>query len=390
MDDIVSELTAQALSQIIERHDIGNDSLRVEQTGQESQREPVDTDNNLPPNTFGGVYSPVGAPEDLALTCTLLRDREAVITGDNLVDSSNRVYCVIVRRRNESYNIYRVNEYWHAQLLVAANTPREESILNPEEEAMLEAALEEEHHEIPVNSATITVDETTSRFSGAIWYEEIQKQIITLAGIGGIGSWTLILLARMKPKRIIIYDPDKVEAVNMSGQLYGKNDLDAYKGVAMANMVKNYADYYNMVIHSERFTTESEATDIMICGFDNMEARKLFYNKWKSHVENKPEEERAKCLLIDGRLDAENFQVLSIQGNDNRAMAEYENKWLFSDAEAEETICSYKQTTFMANMIASTMVNVFVNFIANQVGGFRDVPFFISYDASTMFTKTVM
>lgn len=60
---------------------------------------------------------------------------------------------------------------------------------SPEEEAMLAAALEGEHQEIPVNSQTITVDETTSRFSGAIWYEEIQKQTVTLAGVGGIGRF---------------------------------------------------------------------------------------------------------------------------------------------------------------------------------------------------------
>ena len=422
MYDIVSEWTAQALSQISEGHDIGNDSLvegsvpettipigngilgeidRIEQTRQDSQREPVDTDNNLPPNTFGGVFSPVGTPEELVLTCTLLRDGEAVIVNDELTDRNNQVYHVIVRS-NGLLNSYWVNEYWHTQLFTAADNysgvpttaddSREGVTLNPEEEAMLEVALVEEHHEIPENSATITVDETTSRFSGAIWYEQIKKQTITLAGVGGIGSYCNFLLARMKPERIIIYDPDKVEAVNMSGQLYGKNDLGSYKGVAIANMVKNYADYYNMVIHTERFTTESEATDIMICGFDNMEARKVYYNKWKSHISGKTEEEKAKCLFIDGRLAAEEFQVLSIQGNDNRAMAEYEDKWLFNDAEAEQTICSYKQTTFMANMIASVMVNVFVNFIANQCGPIidRDVPFFISYDASTMFTKVVM
>ena len=272
------------------------------------------------------------------------------------------------------------------------DSPAEGVQLSPEEEAMLESALANEHHEIPENSATITIDETTSRFSGAIWYEQIQKQIVTLAGVGGIGSYCAFLLARMKPERLIIYDPDKVEAVNMSGQLYGRNDLGAYKGVALANMIKNYADYYSMITHTERFTEESEATDIMICGFDNMEARKVFYNKWKSHISGKSEEEKAKCLFIDGRLAAEEFQVLSIQGNDNRAMAEYEVMWLFNDAEAEETICSYKQTTFMANMIASVMVNVFVNFIANQCGPIidRDVPFFISYDAGTMFTKVVM
>lgn len=403
MNNVVSELTAQALSQITEGHDIGNDSLVIEDSTPGFI--PLDAGNeasdSLPPNTFGGTLRPVGTYEELALTCTLLRSGEAVIVNDELADRDNQVYNVVTRG-NRLHGDYWVNEYWHTQLLTAAgiypgvpttaDDSREGATLSPEEEAMLETALANEHHEIPENSATITVDETTSRFSGAIWYEQIKKQTITLAGVGGIGSYVGFLLGRLKPERLIVYDPDKVEAVNMSGQLYGGNDLGSYKSVALASMVKNYANYYKMVIYAERFTTESEATDIMICGFDNMEARKVYYNKWKSHIGGKSEEEKAKCLFIDGRLAAEEFQVLSIQGNDNRAMAEYEDKWLFSDTEAEETICSYKQTTFMANMIASVMVNVFVNFIANQCGPIidRDVPFFISYDASTMFTKTVM
>lgn len=264
--------------------------------------------------------------------------------------------------------------------------------LNPEEESMLIQALENTHREIPVNSQTITVDETTSRFSGAIWYEEIQKQVVTLAGVGGVGSYVGFLLGRLKPQRLIIYDPDRVETVNMSGQLYGQTDVGDYKSVALSIMIRNYANYNNIVALNDRFDANSEATDIMICGFDNMAARKLFFDKWAAHVASKPAEERANCLYIDGRLAAEEFQVLSIQGNDDRAMKEYEDKWLFNDVEAEETICSYKQTTFMANMIASVMVNIFVNFVANQCNPIidRDVPFFISYNASTMFTKVEM
>lgn len=200
------------------------------------------------------------------------------------------------------------------------------------------------------------------------------------------------LLGRLKPQRLIIYDPDRVETVNMSGQLYGQTDVGNYKSVALSIMIRNYANYNNIVALNDRFDANSEATDIMICGFDNMAARKLFFDKWAAHVASKPAEERANCLYIDGRLAAEEFQVLSIQGNDDRAMKEYESKWLFNDVEAEETICSYKQTTFMANMIASVMVNIFVNFVANQCNPIidRDVPFFISYDASTMFTKVEM
>lgn len=262
--------------------------------------------------------------------------------------------------------------------------------LSEEEQAILGQAVEDAHQEIPTNSATLLVDDTTSRFSSAIWYENIQKKVIILAGVGGIGSYVGFLLARMKPAALYIYDDDIVEAVNMSGQLYGQNDLGRSKVSALADMIRNYANYGSTFAVSERFTSDSEPTDIMICGFDNMAARKTFYNKWKSHVNSKPEEERANCLFIDGRLAAEEFQVLCIKGDDVFSMGRYETEYLFSDSEADATICSYKQTTFCANMIASYMVNLFVNFCANQCEPLidRDLPFLTTYNAETMYLKT--
>ena len=61
--------------------------------------------------------------------------------------------------------------------------------LTEEEQALLDQVLEETHQEIPTNSATLLVDEATSRFSSAIWYENIQKKTVILAGVGGIGRF---------------------------------------------------------------------------------------------------------------------------------------------------------------------------------------------------------
>lgn len=262
--------------------------------------------------------------------------------------------------------------------------------LSEEEQAIFDQAVEDAHQEIPTNSATLLVDEATSRFSSAIWYENIQKKTVILAGVGGIGSYVGFLLARMKPASMFIYDDDIVEAVNMSGQLYGQSDLGRTKVFALAEMIRNYAGYSSVFAINERFTNESEASDIMICGFDNMAARRLFFNKWVNHVRSKPEEERKNCLFIDGRLAAEEFQVLCIKGDDEYNINRYNNEFLFSDAEADETICSYKQTTFCANMIASYMVNLFVNFCANQCEPLidRDLPFLTTYNAETMYLKT--
>lgn len=264
------------------------------------------------------------------------------------------------------------------------------SPLSKEEEELLAQVVEGAHSEIPVNSSSLLVDESTSRFSSAIWYEAIQKKTILLAGCGGIGSWTTMLLARMKPAALFIYDPDIVETANMSGQLYSVQDIGNHKVSALSGMISRYCDYGSTFAVPERFDETSEAADIMICGFDNMAARRLFFSKWLNHVQNKPALERANCLYIDGRLAAEEFQVLCIKGDDEFNINRYGREFLFSDIEADATVCSYKQTTFMANMIASVMVNLFVNFVANQCEPLidRDLPFYTTYNAETMYYKT--
>lgn len=264
------------------------------------------------------------------------------------------------------------------------------SPLSEEEEELLAQVLEEVHNEIPTNSGSLLIDESTSRFSSAIWYEAIQKKTIVLAGVGGIGSHLGFLLARMKPAALFIYDPDIVETVNMSGQLYSREDVGNYKVNALSVMISKYCDYNNVFAIPERFDESNDASDIMICGFDNMAARKIFFNKWLDHVRSKSEAERANCLYIDGRLAAEELQVLCIKGDDEFNINRYEKEFLFSDTEADVTVCSYKQTTFMANMIASVMVNLFVNFVANQCEPLidRDLPFYTTYSAETMYYKT--
>ena len=63
------------------------------------------------------------------------------------------------------------------------------SFLSEEEEKLLAQVIEEAHNEIPTNSGSLLVDESTSRFSSAIWYEAIQRKTVILAGVGGIGRF---------------------------------------------------------------------------------------------------------------------------------------------------------------------------------------------------------
>lgn len=259
------------------------------------------------------------------------------------------------------------------------------------EESVIREEPEPQNPEIPVNSSSILVSETTSRFSSALWFNAVQAKTVTLAGLGGIGSYVAFLLSRLNVHALSLYDDDIVEAGNLSGQLYSSNDIGGAKVHKIGDMIAKYSNYYNYNSFNERFTEHSAPNDIMICGFDNMEARRTFYNRWKRWVDGKTEEAKKDCLFIDGRLAAESFQVLCIRGDDAYNMKRYEQEFLFDDSEAEQTICSYKQTTFMANMIASVMVNLFVNYCANLCDPLipRDLPFFTEYTAETMFFKVI-
>ena len=249
--------------------------------------------------------------------------------------------------------------------------------------------IEDAEYIIPEPSATLDVDTTTERFSSAIWFQAIQDKDIILGGVGGIGSYVAFLLSRMHPNKICIYDDDIVETVNMAGQLYSDNDVGSFKVDATASRALSMSRYTSIYSIRERYTEETQTCDVMICGFDNMEARKTFFKNWVEHVISKPDEQKKKCLFIDGRLAAEEFQVLCIRGDDSFNMGRYEQEFLFSDAEADETQCSYKQTSYMANMIGSVMINLFTNFVANSIeDNIRELPFFTKYDGSTMTFKT--
>lgn len=240
---------------------------------------------------------------------------------------------------------------------------------------------------IPPNPESILVSEETSRFSSAIWFEEIQKQNVILAGLGGIGSYVAYLLSRLQIGNLHLFDGDIVESANMSGQMYGHSVIGCNKTTACANNLLEFSSFYRYNLLS-RYTESSIAGPIMICGFDNMQARKTFFNRWEDYCNNASRLDN--LLFIDGRLAAEEFQIFCIKGNDFYHRNLYRERFLFSDREAEQTICSYKQTTHCANMIASFMVNLFVNHIANQCNPLmeRPVPFYTMYDSERMFFKT--
>lgn len=261
-------------------------------------------------------------------------------------------------------------------------------ILTEEENRLLNQTIQELHQEIPANSESLLTEQNHVRFSDATWFNYINKRNILIAGCGGIGSFFSFILSRVNPESIILYDDDNVDLTNLAGQLFSNSDIGKPKVEAMNYFIRNYSCFYSLFINNTKFTEDDCAYPITVGCFDNMEARRLLFYKWKALVIEAKEEERNQYLFIDARLAAEEFQVYCFTGNDFYNIKRYSEECLFSDSEAEETVCSYKQTSFCANMIGSIMTNLIVNYSANMVGDYRDLPYFTYYNAKLMYLKT--
>jgi len=236
-----------------------------------------------------------------------------------------------------------------------------------------------------------SVREEVTRFSGAEWFSTVQNQTVILAGVGGIGSNMAIILAKLNPRAIYMFDLDTVSTVNIAGQFYKKEDVGKPKVDALAENIVAFTGY-SCVFACNRMYLEGEQIvgNIMVCGFDNMRARRIFFNAWKTHVETLPEEEKKNCLFIDGRLTADEFQIFCMTGEDEYYMNNYEQDYLFTDREAARTVCSFKQTGYLAQMIGAYMVNLLVNHCANMSNPIRQMPlpFLTSYKADVMYLNT--
>lgn len=280
---------------------------------------------------------------------------------------------------------------------ISANTETSTPVTEEQRENVAQVEeIVQETEEAPQNNAvplerlgTTYTNENLQRFSSAEWAEYVKTVTMTIGGAGGISSWLAFLLARLDVGGIRIYDDDIVESSNLGGQLFARSDIKLPKVNAVRKHIGLFSNFYKVECISRKIAFGSRlVTPVVFCGFDNMEARKLTYVLWKNNANHmfKPED----MLFIDGRLAAEALQVYCVCGDDGNAMKKYEEECLFDDTEADATVCSYKQTSFMAAMIASVMTNMFVNWCTTRAGGFRPLPFFTEYDAVTTNYKIEM
>lgn len=186
-----------------------------------------------------------------------------------------------------------------------------------------------------------------------LYHPEEGQPRIYIYGCGSIGSHTAIALTKMGMRRIEIMDFDKVEPDNIPAQFFNKN--------AIESKVRELADeIYRMtgtrVKEKEgKITEESEldieAGTIHIVAFDNIEGRRIIYEKLKDNA----------VWLIDGRIGAFNWEIYCV--NCLKETKKYKETM---EGEFTELECGEKTLWAVNSLIASKIATDTIKIIKKK------------------------
>lgn len=168
----------------------------------------------------------------------------------------------------------------------------------------------------------------------------------TVIGVGAIGSFLTMMLTKMGAENVLVYDFDKIEDHNFSNQMYPLHSIEDLKVTALAEVVAEFSGV-KLRVNPVKYEGQS-VTPFMISCVDTMEARKLIWEKLKNNGE---------CQhYIDGRMGAQTMLIYSIDPNNEKDIAFYEQT-LYSSEDAVQELCTEKSIIYTVLTVAGKMLN---------------------------------
>jgi len=196
---------------------------------------------------------------------------------------------------------------------------------------------------------------------------------IVVIGAGGIGSPTVLALAKMGCTKLTVYDDDLVESHNIPNQLYLLDDIGRPKVEALSHLVHGFTGTTIRAL-KERVAGQ-RLQGIVISGVDTMQSRHYI---WERSIKYKPQ----VPLYIDARMGAEVCRIYSINPVDPDDVRLYEET-LYTDEEASEEPCTARAIIYNVFSIAALIANQ----VKRSVSG-EELPKEIIFDLKTLFLQT--
>jgi molybdopterin/thiamine biosynthesis adenylyltransferase len=190
----------------------------------------------------------------------------------------------------------------------------------------------------------------TTRYSDTLPIEVMQSQQLAIVGVGAIGRQVALQLASMGVLNVDIWDHDTVEPHNMGVQGFRPDQIGMPKVTATeADMLAQCPEML-ITATADKFTpsTYCDAQIVFAC-VDTMSGRQQI-------------SDRDDCILIDARMNAEFFDIVTVDLRDPDQREWYKST-LCDDADTEQGRCTARSTMYCASIAAGYMVSTWANWI---------------------------
>jgi len=118
---------------------------------------------------------------------------------------------------------------------------------------------------------------------GSILQQKLDKSVVAICGLGGLGSNIAIALTRAGVGKLILIDYDKVDITNIHRQQYYADQIGMYKTEAIRDNLTRINPYMEMEVHNIRISEDNAKevlgqADIICEAFDKADQKAMLVN----------------------------------------------------------------------------------------------------------------
>lgn len=186
--------------------------------------------------------------------------------------------------------------------------------------------------------------------------DDMRGQEITVIGAGGIGSPTVLTLAKMGFPKITVYDYDLVEAQNLASQIYRIQDIGLPKVLALQDLVFDFSGTKITPVQTE-FGPSQRSRGIVVSAVHTLEGRKEIWKAIKYNIQ--------VPIYIDARMGAELLKVYTVNPADRNSISWYESK-LFSKKRVFRAPCTEKAICYTTMLAAGLIANQVKKYVKGE------------------------
>lgn len=204
---------------------------------------------------------------------------------------------------------------------------------------------------------------------------ELRSKEINIIGVGAVGSWIAIQLAKLGIEKLTIWDFDTVDDHNITNQVYTQNDLKKLKVDALEEHL--LANNPTMKIIKKGKYTNEILKGIVFLEVDSVELRHKIAtdNMYNAYLD----------LVIDGRIGLSTGIVYCINWKNSKDVENYISLCDFKDSESDAPVSACGTTLSVSPSVLTTAAYA-VSTLINYAKG-EETCKIVSFDAFSFKTR---